>query len=349
METCGSRNTGRVRIGRITPDGVIKEFPLPLAGSGPYGITPGPDGSIWFTENGGGRIGRISTGGQVTEFPLASLGTFPSGIAAGPDGNLWFGGNGFIGRVTLDGSITTFGLPGSTCVPHACPIPIPVEGIAAGADGNLWFTRSSFWIGRMTTDGAFTQFILPSQATTPKGIAAGPDGNLWFTEGFGSFVGRSTPAGAITEFLYGRPDHEWLGIAAGPDDNMWVADHERNAVTRITLPLYSELTVFRPTSGEWLIRRAKDRESGADCLGCSRDTRSGRYARSRRLRRRPPCGCRGLPHIHRRVDDPPVVGRRDGERDLGRRRRIGTRRRPGAGRLRRRRQSGYRNLPRVDG
>ena len=38
------------KIGRISPSGTITEFPLPTANSGPYGITAGPDGNLWFTE-----------------------------------------------------------------------------------------------------------------------------------------------------------------------------------------------------------------------------------------------------------------------------------------------------------
>src|ERR1051326_3495867 len=38
--------TGRSEIGRITPAGVITEFPTSLS---PLRITAGPDGNIWYT------------------------------------------------------------------------------------------------------------------------------------------------------------------------------------------------------------------------------------------------------------------------------------------------------------
>ena len=44
------------RIGRITPAGVITEFPLP-AGRGPIGITAGPDGNVWFASRAAGGSG----------------------------------------------------------------------------------------------------------------------------------------------------------------------------------------------------------------------------------------------------------------------------------------------------
>jgi streptogramin lyase len=31
----------------------ITEFPIPTAGSEPFGITAGPDGALWFTDIGG--------------------------------------------------------------------------------------------------------------------------------------------------------------------------------------------------------------------------------------------------------------------------------------------------------
>ena len=68
----------------------IIETTVPTAGSGPNGITAGPDGNLWFTEQDGDKIGSINpvTRG-ITEIPL-SAGSEPQGIMAGPDGNLWF-------------------------------------------------------------------------------------------------------------------------------------------------------------------------------------------------------------------------------------------------------------------
>src|SRR5262245_60235950 len=57
------------RIGRITPAGVVTQFPAGITpGSQPGEITAGPDGNLWFTEADGNRIGRITPAGVVTEF-----------------------------------------------------------------------------------------------------------------------------------------------------------------------------------------------------------------------------------------------------------------------------------------
>src|SRR3954467_9500892 len=66
----------------------ITEYP---AGSLPWGIAPGPDGNLWFTDACCGGVGKITPVGVVTEYRAGiSAGSSPSRIAAGPDGNLWF-------------------------------------------------------------------------------------------------------------------------------------------------------------------------------------------------------------------------------------------------------------------
>src|SRR6266542_683651 len=112
----------------------ITEFSAGISpGAGPLGITAGPDGNLWFTENYGNRIGRITPLGVVTEF---SGGLESFDITAGPDGNLWFteSGGDRIGKITPLGVVTEFG---AGITPGAGPY-----GITAGPDGNLWFTES---------------------------------------------------------------------------------------------------------------------------------------------------------------------------------------------------------------
>lgn len=69
--------------------GDITEFPIPTDLSYPLGITAGPEGNLWFTENGGNKIGRTTTAGVIRESP-AKPRIYPVGITAGPDGNIWF-------------------------------------------------------------------------------------------------------------------------------------------------------------------------------------------------------------------------------------------------------------------
>ena len=118
-------------IGRITTGGTVTNF----TGTGisePVWIAAGPDGALWFTNEGNDSIGRITTGGTVTNFTGTGI-SEPQVIAAGPDGALWFTneGNDSIGRITTGGTVTNFTGTG---------ISEPV-GIAAGPDGAVWFTN----------------------------------------------------------------------------------------------------------------------------------------------------------------------------------------------------------------
>jgi streptogramin lyase len=115
----------------------VTEFPITTADSTPCGITGGPDGNLWFTEQSGNRIGRITPAGVITEFPLPAAGSFPEAITAGSDGNLWFTQVGFLAaataRITLDGVVTGF--------PVFPPFTFQRRFITAGPDGALWFTE----------------------------------------------------------------------------------------------------------------------------------------------------------------------------------------------------------------
>jgi len=209
----------------------VTEFTIPTVDSYPLGITPGPDGNLWFTEEKTGKIGRITPSGEITEFVVPSNASAvsasgPWGITAGPDGNLWFAdySGAQIGRITTSGIITTFPMPSNPSQPIA---------IAAGPDGNLWFTDAAGGaIGRITPAGSITEFTPPATLQMgPEGIVAGLDGNLWFAMGG---IGRITPEGTITKFVLPSAQNDASGIAVGPDGNLWFTDYRVGSIGRIT-------------------------------------------------------------------------------------------------------------------
>lgn len=63
--------TSGMKVGRITPAGVITEYPIPTMATAPIGITTGGDGNMWFTEPSADKIGRITNDGSITEFPVS--------------------------------------------------------------------------------------------------------------------------------------------------------------------------------------------------------------------------------------------------------------------------------------
>jgi len=227
------------KIGRITTQGKITEFPVPSANGHPWEITHGPDGNLWFTELGdnlhgpgrhhlieGNKIGRITPQGQITEFPIPTFDSFPDGITTGPDGALWFTENtgNKIGRITTSGVITEFPIP----TPNARAI-----GIRTGLDGNLWFTEQlGQSIGRITPQGKITEFPLPNGGN-PVWITLGPDGAMWFTEVVGQRIGRITTDGTITEYPV-PPGSFPLAITIGPGfHDVWFTEVGTNSLGQI--------------------------------------------------------------------------------------------------------------------
>ena len=220
-------------IGSITTTGVVTYFE---AGEGtgifsPDSITAGPDGNLWFTNDGVNSIGTISTSGMSTCFTGTGI-NLPAGLASGPDGALWFTnyGNDSIGRITTNGVISSYTGPG---------IDNP-GGIAAGPDGAMWFTnRHNNSIGRISSTGAVTNFT-GTGIDDPWEITAGPDGNLWFTNNTGpsvgtASIGRITPAGVISTFTGGGDNAVFFpsGIAEGSDGALWFTN-ANNTIGRIT-------------------------------------------------------------------------------------------------------------------
>jgi virginiamycin B lyase len=228
-----------------TSAAAIDEFSLPTPGSCPGGITAGPDGALWFTEEGGSedgtaKIGRMTTTGVLTnEFDIPVTAnptpcTDPLFVApldqitTGPDGALWF----TLPRDNKIGRITTAGVLDP---PGGYPLPVPgsqPEAIAVGPDGNLWFTELlANGIGRITTAGGPVHF--PTGGIGPSDVTTGPDGALWFTEAFGNAIARMTTNGAVTSRFPVTPGSGPSGIAQGPG-GLWFTESNTNAIGRIT-------------------------------------------------------------------------------------------------------------------
>src|SRR5690242_15684244 len=69
----------------------ITEFPVPTPNAAVQRITTGPDGNLWFTEQGVNQIGMINPATHaISEFRVPTANAGPREITAGPDGNLWF-------------------------------------------------------------------------------------------------------------------------------------------------------------------------------------------------------------------------------------------------------------------
>jgi virginiamycin B lyase len=226
--------------------GSVTQFDLPSGTDTAAGdITPGPDGKLWFTEEGTGgegatsQLGRMTTSGSFTGFPPISGTRGLGGIASGPDGALWFTEphqncpgcalSDQIGRITTGGTLTEFAIPTANSGAGA---------ITSGSDGALWYTESGAnKIGRITTGGSFSEYSIPTAASGPAGITEGPDGALWFAESGANKIGRITTAGVVTEFAVPTATVIPVEIVSVPDGSLWFAEagtSTNNQVGRIT-------------------------------------------------------------------------------------------------------------------
>ena len=213
----------------------ISEFTGLTAGA-PGQITSGPDGALWFAEDGG--IGRLSMDGTLTEYPAGltpgfAAGAQPADLVAGRDGAIWFterGGAGALGRLDLATQKVTEYTAGLTA--GAQPTAITV-----GRDGNLWFTEPGVdAIGRVGPDGTITEFTDGiTTGARPTDIVADRDGILWFTEEADpGRLGRLDPAtGAVSEFPAGStPNGAPRAITAGDDGKLYFAQPALSRITR---------------------------------------------------------------------------------------------------------------------
>lgn len=165
-----------------------------LTASCPTGITPGPDGALWFSDAVGG-VGRIFTHGTITLFPLPTY--YLHSITTGPDKALWFTADvptfsgpvsPTIGRITTAGVITKYPLSNGAAFL-----------IAAASDGALWFTNpnNNYDVGRITTSGVSTIIPIGGPCRYPNnpfnGIVRGENSDLWLSCSSGGIVQIKLP------------------------------------------------------------------------------------------------------------------------------------------------------------
>lgn len=253
--------------------GAITEYSIATPNSGPYGITKGPDNTLWFTQKNTNKVAKRAPDGSVTEYTLPSPNSLPMGITAGLDGKMYIveysstNGN-KIARLFQNGTFE------EVLIPTAASLP---SGITTGLDGSIWFAEySGNKVGKIPFGGGVPQeFAIPTPGSYPTGIAAGPvgeiwlaahganrlvkvwpmgivselaplppgsipqsiakgpDGNMWFTEGIGK-IGRVNPNETVDHFTIPTPRSSPIAITGGPDGNVWFTDPGTNKIGKIT-------------------------------------------------------------------------------------------------------------------
>lgn len=211
--------SGANRLGKITAQGAITEYLLPLEGYAPNrGIANGPGDAIWFGYDpltnqtplfAPFYIGYIAGGsGKITLYELPNnLIVFISigPLVRGPNDTLWFGNGtttgGTLGRMTPDGHLTMYTLSS---------VSGGLYSLAFGPDGALWFdvfgtNGNQNGIGRFTTPGDYTFYAVPEILNSD--VIAGTENDIWFSLGASNnnSIGRITTSGQLTRYYL--PNH----------------------------------------------------------------------------------------------------------------------------------------------
>jgi streptogramin lyase len=222
--------------------GTITEFPLPSAVS-THGVTAGPDGNMWFTEDELGAtpnataIARVTPTGVVTEFSAkpsipGAVDPAPIAITSGPNQHIWFvdADNHFLDEmVPATGAFTTHPTV-------ADPDLASAKAMVTGPDGNVYvlLAGAAPGIAEFKPDGTQATGspfpVLNPGTSNPQEITVGPDGNLWFTDVNKNAISRfNLTTHVMTDFpitVTGAPATMAAprGIAVGPDGNIWFTE-----------------------------------------------------------------------------------------------------------------------------
>jgi streptogramin lyase len=240
--------SGAKHIEEMTQQGtILRDYEIPSTSSGPDWVGPtivlGPDDNIWYTDTyTNDLVGRLTPDGQITEFPVP-------GDALGPWGAAQII-NGPDGNLWFEatgasyiGSITLAG------VIQLFPVPDPaVRGLTSGPDGNFWMTAAtngtSNEILRVNSQGQLTgQFPIPTLNSGAYAMAVGSDGAIWFGEINGNQIGRIATDGTITEYSIPTPNSGSGLLTRGPDRNIWFSENYANQIGEVVLQTDTNTTV----------------------------------------------------------------------------------------------------------
>jgi virginiamycin B lyase len=200
----------------------ITEWEVPYPDSRPRDPYVSSENKVWFV---GQRTGYLAYFNPETEeFTQIMLpeGSGPHNIIADDEGVAWYAGNllGWIGRVDLDGSLTTIMMPNPEARdPHT---------LVEDGNGNIWFTvQGGNFMGRLNKTTLQVDLI-PSltEVSRPYGIIVAPDGVPWVVLFGTNKLARIDPDTLeLTEIPLPRTDARPRRLMATSDGIIWYVDY----------------------------------------------------------------------------------------------------------------------------
>ncbi|MDZ4838353.1 MAG: hypothetical protein SGJ27_31610 [Candidatus Melainabacteria bacterium] len=201
------------KIARIDSSKKVTEYAIPTAGSKPFDIQHGPDGSMWFTESGVGKIGKIDSDGKITEYTVGAVNDAPTSLME-QDGAIWFTevGSSRIGRLTTSGEVKHFSTGSGRLT----------GDITNSNDGALWAPTTTSVV-RLKTDGTMNEFPLPGVVNT--GAIFGNDNGVYIgaikADGQGAILSVSD-TGQVHEYNLPRKHLLPTAMAIDPDGGFFM-------------------------------------------------------------------------------------------------------------------------------
>jgi virginiamycin B lyase len=234
----GTEFTGApAKIARITPAGVITEFP-PATADGCNDciltdIAQGPGGVLYVASNDPTLIRfDVTTATFLPPVHMPNTSALGGHLATSAD-DVWVTdfNNDVVWRYVIStGQFTSF--------PASDP-----SDVAVDTAGSAWFTEpgdvnapGTSTVGRIDpVSGAVTRTATTDGSTTvaPRAITVATDGQVWFTARFTpQAVGRLNPATGLVS-LFPRDAEGPSGIAASPDGTLWFTQETKGNIANI--------------------------------------------------------------------------------------------------------------------
>jgi streptogramin lyase len=210
--TCDA--TGTCSASRFTA------YQIPSPNEFTVALVRGPDGALWFNEQGPNKIGRITMAGTFSEFPIPAPNAFLHGMVFGPDSRFWFAESDAnkLGVIALNGAISEFVAPG---------LSYP-DGLAIGPGGKVWVAQRTGQLGSFSATPAgpanYTLLSTPGGgAAAPYNVVAGLGGEIWYNELGTTRIGRVAPDGTtISELTMPAAAGDFVtNLVVTPDGKVW--------------------------------------------------------------------------------------------------------------------------------
>jgi len=233
------------KITRLDPKtGAMTDFPVSFVGTaGVHSAVPGPDGSVWLTEQGANSIGRWDPVTQkITEYqdPYAPG---KEGIAEGgekhtlrldPSGNVWVSGTPL---TKFDPETKKF---------HDFPEVHLAYDVKPDKNGNVWFTSprtNEFGV----VDGKtlkITRWTMPTANSFPRRMELAADGIVWIGEfNSGKMARYDSKTQTFTEYKLPGPDPTPYGMGIDAEGYIWYDSHRQDTIGRMN-PKNGEVTEY---------------------------------------------------------------------------------------------------------